>query len=134
MTLLLDTHTAVWLTLDTPRLGRAARRACNAALAADEIAIPTIAYYEIGRLLSRGHLAGTASVRDWRAIILSLGIREVELTAEIAVRASDLENLPRDPLDRIVVATAMVQQSVLLTADEAILAWPGPLKRQDAQR
>jgi PIN domain nuclease of toxin-antitoxin system len=66
--------------------------------------------------------------------ILSLGVRELELTAEIAVRASDLENLPRDPIDRFIVATALVQQAVLLTADELILSWPGPLKRQDARR
>jgi len=66
--------------------------------------------------------------------ILSIGVREVELTAEIAVRASDLENLPRDPIDRFIIATALVQQAVLLTADELILSWPGPLKRQDARR
>jgi len=66
--------------------------------------------------------------------ILSLGVREVELTAEIAVRASDLENLPRDPIDRFIVATALVEQAVLLTADELILSWPGPLQRQDARR
>jgi len=66
--------------------------------------------------------------------ILSIGVREVELTAEIAVRASDLEDLPRDPIDRFIVATALVQQAVLLTADELILSWPGPLKRQDARR
>src|ERR1700704_2780053 len=110
MTLLLDTHTALWVTEDAPKLGRNARRACNAALAADEIAIPTIAYYEIGRLLRRGRVGPVSSVRDWRARILSLGVREVDLTAEIAVRASDLEDLPRDPIDRVVVASALVEQ------------------------
>jgi PIN domain nuclease of toxin-antitoxin system len=77
---------------------------------------------------------GAASVREWRNRVLSVGIREMELTAEIAVRASDLENLPGDPIDRLIVATALVQQAVLLTADEAILSWSGPVKRQDAQR
>jgi PIN domain nuclease of toxin-antitoxin system len=74
------------------------------------------------------------NVRDFRTRLLSLGIREVELTAEIALRASDLENLTGDPFDRFIVATALIHQAVLLTADDAILAWPGPLKRQDAQR
>jgi PIN domain nuclease of toxin-antitoxin system len=134
MTLLLDTHTVLWVTEDAPRLGRAARQACDAALAADAIAIPTIAYYEIGRLLRRHRIGDASSVRDLRARILSLGVREIELTADIAVRAADLENLPGDPLDRLIVATALVEQAVLLTADDAILSWPGPLKRQDAQR
>jgi PIN domain nuclease of toxin-antitoxin system len=92
-----------------------------------------VAYYEIGRLVQRGRVSPVSSVRDWRARILSLGVREVELTAEIAVRASNLENLPRDPVDRFVVATALVEQALLLTADDAILSWSGPLKRQDAQ-
>jgi PIN domain nuclease of toxin-antitoxin system len=50
------------------------------------------------------------------------------------MRASDLENLSGDPLDRIVVATALVEQAVLLTADMRILEWPGQVRRQDARR
>jgi len=134
MTLLLDTHTAVWVTLDTPSLGRAARRSCNAALADDELTISTLAYYEVSEALKRRRLRGPSSVREWRHRVLSLGIKELDLTAEIAVRASDLENLPSDPFDRLVVATALVEQAVLLTADEPILSWPGPLRRQDARR
>jgi PIN domain nuclease of toxin-antitoxin system len=134
MNLLLDTHTAVWVTLDAPRLGKAARRACNAALAADQLEIPTLVYYELSEVLKRRRVGGASTVREWRDRILSLGIREVELTAQIAIRASDLENLPGDPFDRLIVATALVEQAVLLTADDAILSWPGPLRRQDAQR
>ena len=55
------------------------------------------------------------------------------LSAEIAVRASDLENLADDPIDRVFVATALVANAVLLPADDARLTLPGPLKRQDAQ-
>jgi PIN domain nuclease of toxin-antitoxin system len=134
MNLLLDTHTAVWVTLDAPRLGRAARRACNAALAADQLEIPTLVYYELSEVLKRRRIAGASSVREWRNRILSLGIREVELTAEVAIRASDLENLPGDPFDRLIVATALIQEAVLLTADKPILSWRGPVERQDAQR
>jgi PIN domain nuclease of toxin-antitoxin system len=134
MNLLLDTHTAVWVTLDAPRLGRVARRACNAALAADQLEIPTLVYYELSEVLKRRRIAGASSVREWRDRILSLGIREVELTAEIAIRASGLENLPGDPFDRLIVATALVQEAVLLTADQPILSWSGPVERQDAQR
>ena len=135
MTLLLDTHTIVWLTEDSPRsLGRVAFRACDVALAASELAVPTIAFYELGQMLKRGRIGGPASVRDWRARILSLGVREVSLTAEIAVQATDLENLPGDPFDRIIVATALVEDAVLMTADRPVLEWSGRLRRQDARR
>jgi PIN domain nuclease of toxin-antitoxin system len=122
------------VTLDAPRLGKAAKRACDAALAADQLEIPTLVYYELSEVLKRRRIGGASSVREWRDRILSLGIREVELTAQIAIRASDLENLPGDPFDRLIVATALVQEAVLLTADQPILSWPGPVKRLDAQR
>ena len=134
MTLLLDTHTILWMTEQVPRLGRGARRRCDAALAASELAVPTIVFYEVGRALLRGRVEGPPSVRDWRARILSLGMREIPLSAEIAIRAADLENLRRDPCDRIIVATALVEDAVLLTADQPILKWSGRLRCQDAQR
>ena len=134
MTLLLDTHTVLWMTEDVASLGRAARRSCDVALAAGEIAVPTIIFYEVGRALLRDRVEGPPSVRDWRARILSLGMREIPLSAEIAMRAADLETLRRDPCDRIIVATALVEDAVLLTADRPILEWPGRLRRQDAQR
>jgi PIN domain nuclease of toxin-antitoxin system len=83
--------------------------------------------------LRSGRVGGSASVRDWRARILSLGVREISLSADIAIRASDLENLSGDPLDRLIVATALVERAVLLTADQPILDWRGNLDRRDAR-
>jgi PIN domain nuclease of toxin-antitoxin system len=73
-------------------------------------------------------------VREWRTRILSLGVREVPLSADVAMRASDLENLSGDPSDRVIVATALVEQAVLVTADQRILEWRGELERRDARR
>ncbi|MPZ31686.1 MAG: PIN domain-containing protein [Rhodospirillales bacterium] len=134
MTLLLDTHTIIWMTEQVPKLGRGARRRCDAALAAGELAVPTIVFYEVGRALQRARVAASSNVRDWRARIVALGVREVPVSAEIAMRAADLQNLPGDPLDRIIVATALVEQAVLLTADMRILEWPGQVRRLDARR
>src|SRR5258708_1302443 len=133
MTLLLDSHTVLWVTEDSPKLGRAARRRCDAALAAGELAIPTIVFYEVGRGLRRGRLRGPTSIRDWRARILSTGVHEIPLSAEIAIRASDLENLSGDPLDRLIVATTLVEEGSLMTADQPILDWSGRLQRHDAR-
>src|SRR5262250_2070218 len=130
MTLLLDTHTILWLTEQVPRLGRAARRSCDAALAAYELAIPTVAIFEVGWGLMRGRIEGPKDVRAWRNRILSLGVREIGLSAEIALTAVELEGLHGDPLDRIIIATALVEDAVLLTADRRLLDWPGPLQRQ----
>jgi len=122
------------MTEDVPRLGRAARRSCDAALAAGELAIPTVAIFEIGWALKRGRIEGPANVRVWRNRILSLGIREIDLSAEIVMGAVELEDLQGDPVDRIIVATALAEDAVLLTADRPLLAWRGRLHRQDARR
>ena len=134
MTLLLDTHTVVWMTEDRPSLGKVARRVCNAALAANEIAISTITYYELGLQLQRRRVAGPSDLGEWRQRIANLGLREVPVSTEAAMRASALGNLTGDPFDRIIVGTALIEDAVLLTADESLLGWPGQLRRQDAAR
>lgn len=134
MTLLLDTHTILWMTEQVPELGRAARRSCDIALAAGELAIPTVVIFEIAGGLRRGHIEGPADVRAWRNRIMSLGVREIGLSADIAMSAVELEDLHGDPFDRVIVATALVEGAILLTADRPLLAWPGQLHRQDARR
>jgi PIN domain nuclease of toxin-antitoxin system len=49
------------------------------------------------------------------------------------MRASDLDNLPGDPLDRIILATALVEDAILLTADSRLLEWPGTARLLDAR-
>ena len=134
MTLLLDTHTVLWMSEDLPSLGKAARKACVDALIADSIAVPSIVFYEVGSLLRRCRVAGPPSVKEWRSRLVARGLKEVPLTAEIAMAASELEAMHGDPIDRIIVATAQIEDAVLLTADRAILDWKGKVRRQDARR
>lgn len=134
MTLLLDTHTILWMTEQVTKLGKVARRSCDDALAAGELAVPAIIFYEAGRLLKRGRVAGPPTVREWRRRLLWLGVREVDMSSDVAVLASELDDLHGDPIDRVIVATAIVEGAVLLTADRPILDWPGSMRRQDARR
>lgn len=134
MTLLLDTHIVVWLTEDLPRLGKLANRACDAALSANEIAVSTVVFYELGRLVAKRRIAGPLTVVEWRRRLLTLGVREVPVSAEIMMEAAELQHMHLDPIDRMIVATALVEDAVLLTADRPLLAWSGNLRRQDARR
>jgi PIN domain nuclease of toxin-antitoxin system len=54
------------------------------------------------------------------------------LDGAIAHGATELPDLHPDPADRFIVATALTLGATLLTADQAILSWPGPLRRQRA--
>ncbi|MFO1084024.1 MAG: type II toxin-antitoxin system VapC family toxin [Reyranellaceae bacterium] len=134
MSLLLDTHTIVWLTEDLPDLGSAAKRSCDAALAANEILVPAIVFFELGRLRKRRRIGGPESVWGWHSSLVTLGVRVLPVSAEIAMRASELDDLHGDPIDRVIVATAIVEGAILLTADRPILDWPGSMRRQDARR
>jgi len=91
-------------------------------------------FFELGWALRRGRISGLTNIGDWRSRILSLGVQEIGLTAEIAIRASELDGLHGDPFDRIIVATATVEDATLLTADRSLLDWPGRMRRQDARR
>ena len=86
------------MTEDLPSLGSAARRSCDAALAAGDLAIPTVAMFELGWAMSRGRIHGPANLRDWRSRIQSLGTREIGMSTDIAMAAVELEDMHSDPI------------------------------------
>lgn len=130
--ILLDTHALIRLADDG--LGKRSQRMADQALAQDKLAISAISFWEIAFLIARGRLKSVQSATQLRAQSLGDGAIELPLTGEIAIRAVDLSNLPGDPADRFIVATAVVHDAILMTADERLLAWRHSLKRQDARR
>ncbi len=131
--ILLDSHVLVWADNDDPRLGRKARARIEKLWANGEIAVSPIVYWEIGLLQVRGRLKLPVSVRDWRETLLNAGVGEVPLDGAVAVRALDLAGLHDDPADRFIIATALVHDAALMTADERLLNWRHSLERIDAR-
>jgi PIN domain nuclease of toxin-antitoxin system len=74
------------------------------------------------------------TVAQWRGERLDAGLEEIPVDRAIAVRAAGLGGLPGDPVDRLIVATALERGAALLTADERLLGWNHSLERQDARR
>jgi PIN domain nuclease of toxin-antitoxin system len=130
--ILLDTHALLWLA--DARLGRRSQSMADQALVEDRLAISAISFWEIAVLISRSRLKAVESAIALRKEVLDGGAIEVPLTGDIAIRAVDLGNLPYDPADRFIVATAIVHDAILMTADERLLKWRHALKRQDARR
>jgi len=131
--ILLDTHAAVWLATDQG-LGKHSRRIVDKALADDSLAVSTISFWELAMLIAKRRLRALKSPGEQRTKMLAAGIRELPLTGEIAILAGELENLRGDPADRIIAATAIAHEATLMTADENLLRWRHPLKRQDAEQ
>ncbi len=132
--IVLDTHVLLWATSDDRKLGRKARATIDRRWANGELAVPAIAFWEVGLLEMRGRLRLPTPVREWRNAVLAAGAVELPLDGSVALRALDLAGLHDDPADRFIAATAVAHEATLITADERLLAWQHPLERQDARK
>jgi PIN domain nuclease of toxin-antitoxin system len=130
----LDTNALIWGVEGDPRLGASSRNLADMALRDDLLFVSAVSFWEIAMLARRRRLTLAYPSHEWRQNVLRLGIVEVPLTGEIGIRAAELEGLHGDPADRIIAATATSQGATLLTADERLLSWQGPLRRHDARR
>ena len=131
--ILLDTHAAIWLAIDQG-LGKQSQRIADKALADDRLAISAISFWELAMLIAKRRLRAVKSANEQRMKLLAAGIRELPLTGEIAILAAELEDLHGDSADRIIAATAIAHDAMLMTADANLLRWRHRLKRQDAEQ
>lgn len=115
MSVLLDTHAALWLVQGDPRLGTAAVERISP-LERDDILISDLMLFELGLLVSKRRVVidGPLDVflRDF-----SSHFRALPVDAEIAALAVGLSLPQADPFDRIFVATATRHRLPLVTRD-----------------
>lgn len=117
---LLDTHVVVWLMADAKKLSRLAHRAIERGRRAGGLAISCLTLFELAFLASRRRIVVAGSVESFLQEVESRFI-VISIDAEIAVCAVQLPNsYPGDPMDRMIGATALVRDLVLVTADEGI--------------
>lgn len=132
--ILLDTHVLWWLDQDLPSLGEQALTVADEALSLGELIVSAISSCEIAKLIREDRIVLRRPVADWRDEFLRQHLLEYPVDGGIAITAVGLEGLRRDPADRLIVAAAQTLDATLLTAEERLLAWPGPLRRLDARR
>ncbi|MCX7111182.1 MAG: type II toxin-antitoxin system VapC family toxin [Proteobacteria bacterium] len=120
---ILDTH-AWFQWIVTPEL--LPERVQSWLKAADLLAISAISPYEIALHVERGRVQIHLPLRDWFAeAIAGSGIELLPVTPNIAASAAALPQIHRDPWDRIIIATALEYDVVLLTKDATIPLYPG---------
>jgi PIN domain nuclease of toxin-antitoxin system len=115
-----------------PRLGRKTRSALDRALARKELATSAISYWETAMLQAKHRVRIGTPLSAWRHDQLQAGLVEISVDGSIGIGAAALAAFHGDPADRIIVATALAHSALLVTADEKILAWKGPLKTLNA--
>lgn len=133
MRLLIDTHVLIWFDLGHPRLGTSTSREIATAIAERRAMISAISVYEVGWLARRGRIRLSSGVEAWRQAMEGGGLRVAPIDGMTAASAADIDWSHGDPIDRILVATALHRDAALATADQAILDWPGRLDRIDAR-
>jgi PIN domain nuclease of toxin-antitoxin system len=131
--ILLDTHALIWLDQDDPALGPVARQRADVGLKDKALAVSAISFWEVAMLVAKGRITMEVPIAAWRQDLLTLGLIEIPVTGEIGTTAVYLEHLHNDPADRMIVATALLREAILLTADRRLLGWSGKLERQDAR-
>jgi len=119
--ILIDTHVLVWLAFEETRISGKAQTAINQARQAVQgLAISDFTLYELSLLFRKKQFSLTITPESF---LLEVETRFVVLpiTSRVSARALSLPvSYPKDPADRIIGATALVEGLTLVTADHAI--------------
>lgn len=132
--IILDTHVLIWTTQSPQILGKKTTELIELHWQNEQVAVSTISFWECQMLQNkknRIHLP--YSVDLWRDKLVNKGLIEIPLDAKTAILSANLK-LHGDPADRMIVAIALQQSCLLITADEKILAYKGNLLRQNAKK
>jgi PIN domain nuclease of toxin-antitoxin system len=116
--IVIDTHVLLWWA-NSPRLLSTA--ADDALLTADVVAVSAITVWEIAVLHRRRRILINRDALLWiRDLESTRNLVVLPITTEIGVRAAELHETLRDPIDSLIASTALTHGLPLVTKDERI--------------
>ncbi len=115
MRLLLDTHILVWAVMDPGRLRPALREAVVAP--SHTVFVSAATAWEIAIKAALGRLR--FPLDRFEAVLADTGFDHLPITAAHGIAAGGLPRHHADPLDRMLVAQAQVEDLVLVSDDRA---------------
>jgi PIN domain nuclease of toxin-antitoxin system len=123
--ILLDTHAWIWLFQGSTELSKNVIVKINQTGSQGKVFISAISVWELSMLVAKGRVTLSKSIHQWVEDSLSQpGVNLSLLTPVIAIESSFLPGeFHGDPADRIIVATARINNLILLTRDRKILQY-----------
>lgn len=118
-----DTHAWYWAMTDPARLPRPSRRLLRPS-PNEPIGLSAISLWELSKLVEKGRIEMQRPLLDWMNASLDPAFIElIPLSPKIAAASVQLPaDVPRNPADQILIATARVTGATLITKDRALRA------------
>jgi len=118
---LLDTHTFIWLTEDSPNLPDDLRAMIDAA---DLVYVSIASLWEISIKLKLGKLSLQQSYESIGKTVVSSDILLLPIAFEDTAQLLNLPLYHNDPFDRILIAQAINHSLVIISTDKKFDAYP----------
>ena len=125
MRLLLDTHLLIWTVSQPERLS-----AKGLALMSDvgnELFFSVASLWEIAIKASHRRADFMVDVPELYVELQRNAYKELPVLAAHTFAVAHLPHLHKDPFDRLLLAQAMRENLTLLTTDETLATYPGPI-------
>ena len=127
MQLLLDTHLLLWAVGEPERLDPALVQMLEDPLNSPVFSVVSLWELVIKRSLDRPDFQVEPSLL--RQGLLECGWRELSVQAHHVLALGQLPPLHRDPFDRLLLSQAQSDGLLLITADQQLAQYPGPVRR-----
>jgi PIN domain nuclease of toxin-antitoxin system len=124
--LLLDTHLLLWAAGAPRRLSAEAQALIGAA--ENDLLFSTASIWEIAIKRSLDRQDFQVDPRVLRRGLVENGYGELPVLGEHAVMVDTLPAIHEDPFDRMLVAQALVEGVTLLTSDQKVADYRGPVR------
>jgi PIN domain nuclease of toxin-antitoxin system len=119
---LLDTHTLIWLIEASPKISLEIKEIFT--LSENTVFISSASLWEIAIKAGMGKIR--ISFEKLIADLTSTNIEILQIENEYLKRLLSLPEIHKDPFDRLLIATALVENLIIVTADENIQKYSVP--------
>ena len=120
--IVVDTHIIIWDALRPQRLSKNAKNAISWANDTDGIIFCEISLWEIAMMINCNRIRIDASYNDFIQLVLKSNHYILQgITPEIAELSTQVfQNTEKDPVDKLIAATAIMKKADLVTADKTM--------------